>query len=216
MVTNNNNLNNLITYCHCTKEIIQFIKFLKGEINIPETYSKICFRTGVIKDTYINYNIKYYNIFNTSNICIIEICSNTKYIYNNLYLYNFRPNIKKYYKNVSKEILNNYKVEKQSDEEIENDILEIQKLLYPKKIIIVSHYNAKLNNRYLDSRNNLINLLDTICKKYNINFINPTNCPNFTNFTQEEIMSNDMAHYTALGILEFSKYINNYIQNIIL
>lgn len=34
------------------------------------------------------------------------------------------------------EILNNFNIEKQNDEEIENDILEIQKILYPKKLLL--------------------------------------------------------------------------------
>lgn len=32
---NHNNLNNLVNYCHSTKEVIQFIQFLKGELIIP-------------------------------------------------------------------------------------------------------------------------------------------------------------------------------------
>ena len=46
--------------------------------------------------------------------------------------------------------------------------------MFPKKIIIVSHYNSTKNDEYITSRNNLINLLDSICKKYHIPFINPT------------------------------------------
>jgi hypothetical protein len=64
----------------------------------------------------------------------------------------------------SREILDDYVIEKQSDEEIENNILKIQKFLYSKKIIIVFHYNLKQNGEYIKSRNNLINLLDNICK----------------------------------------------------
>jgi hypothetical protein len=121
--------------------------------------------------------------------------------------------IKYFIDNTPKHILDNYTIEIQSDEEIENDILEIQKLLYPKKIIIVSHYNSKLNGEYLNSRNNLINLLDKICLKYDIPFINPTNI--LSNYTQEKVMSSDLGHYTDFGRIQFSKYINNYIKDII-
>jgi hypothetical protein len=34
-INNNNNLNNLLNYTHCTKEVIQFINFLKGSLIIP-------------------------------------------------------------------------------------------------------------------------------------------------------------------------------------
>jgi len=51
-ISNHNNLNNLINYCHSTKEVIQFIKFLKGEF-----YSKLeIFRCDtIIVEQYKNY-----------------------------------------------------------------------------------------------------------------------------------------------------------------
>jgi len=84
-------------------------------------------------------------------------------------------------------------------------------MLYPKKIIIVSHYNSKLNGEHINSRNHLINLLNCICKKYDIHFINPTII--LSNFTQDEIMSSDLGHYTNFGINEFSNYINNFLKS---
>ena len=109
------------------------------------------------------------------------------------------------------EILNSYITEKQSDEEIENDILEIQKLFYPKKIIIISHYNSKINGEYFTTRNNLINLLDSICKKYNIPFINPTNV--LSGYSQEQVITSDLGHYTEFGINKFTDYVNQYINS---
>lgn len=50
----NNNLNNLITYTHSTKEVIQFIKFLTGELCIPPPYNKFCFRTGICDKNLLN------------------------------------------------------------------------------------------------------------------------------------------------------------------
>lgn len=222
-INNNNNLNNLLNYTHCTKEVIQFINFLKGELIPPPPYNILCFRSALCNNIGINF-IDFYNIlFNNTNIFIIEICSRKKYIHNGFYMHHlpFDKNIQKFdspdiifFKdNTPKYILDNYIVEIQSDEEIENDILEIQKLLYPKKIIIISHYNAKLNNEYFNSRNNLVNLLDKICLKYNISFINPTKI--FSNYSQEDIMRNDLGHYTDLGKAEFIKYLNNYINNLI-
>ena len=212
-IYNNNNLNNLINFSHSTKEVIQFIKFLKGELSIPNPYNKLCFRTGICDNIFIDYNDTYNKLFTDTDIFIIEICSNKKYIHNNFYLHHLcvdkrfsRNNV-----NTPHEILNNFTVEKQSDEEIENDILEIQKLLYPKKIIIVSHYNSKKNGEYINSRNYLINLLDNVCKKYDILFINPTNI--LSNYSQEEVITNDLGHYTDFGTNEFSNYINNFLKS---
>jgi hypothetical protein len=115
--------------------------------------------------------------------------------------------------NTPRHILDNYTIETQSDEEIENDILEIQKLLYPRKVVIVSHYNSKLNGEFIDSRNNLVCLLDKICEKHNIPFINPRDA--LGQYTQEQVMSDNLGHYTEFGLCEFGKYMNNYIKSII-
>jgi hypothetical protein len=219
----NNNLNNLLNYTHCTKEVIQFINFLKGKLIIPPPYNILCFRSALCNNIGINFIDFYNKLFNETRTFIIEICSRKKYIHNGFYMHHLpfdkilqkvdNNEIRYFINNTPKYILNNYTIEIQSDEEIENDILAIKKLLYPKKIIIVSHYNSKLNGEYLNSRNNLINLLEKICLKYNISFINPTEI--FSNYSQEDIMRNDLGHYTDLGREEFIKYLNNYINNLI-
>ena len=215
-ISNHNNLNNLINYSHSTKEVIQFIKFLKGELNIPRPYNKFCFRTAICENKFIDYNYNYNKLFVDTDIFIIEICSNKKYIHNNFYLHHLcvDKRFSGYNKNTPREVLDNYIIETQNDEEIENDILEIQHMLYPKKIIIVSHYNSKHNGKYINSRNNLINLLSTICKKYGIPFINPSDA--LSNYTQEQVMSNDLGHYTDFGVSAFSNYANTFIKNYIL
>ena len=211
-IDNHNELNNIITYTHSTKEVIQFIKFLKGELSIPNPYNKLCFRSAIYENKYINYIEIYNKIFVNTDIFIIEICSKKKYIHNNFYLHHLCVDKKSSYLSDKTpcEILDNYIIEKQSDAEIENDILEIQKMLYPKKIVIVSHYNSKQNGEHFDSRNHLINLLDNICKKYDIPFINPTIV--LSNYTQEDIMRDDLTHYTDNGIILFSNYVNNYLK----
>ena len=134
-------------------------------------------------------------------------------IHNNFYLHHLcvDKRFSDFHKNTPDEILNNFIIEKQSDEEIENDILEIQQMLYPKKIIIVSHYNSTQNCEYINSRNHLINLLDCICKKYDIPFINPTAV--LANYSQEQVITNDLGHYTDFGINYFSNYINNFLKS---
>ena len=213
-IENHNNLNNLINYTHSTKEVIQMIKFLKGELLIPQPYNLLCFRTGIVDRKYINYDKMYTNIFIDTSIFVIEICSNKVYCHNGYYLHHLSVDKRyNYYQICPLEILNNHSVTKQSNEEIENDILEIRKLLYPKQIIIVSHYNSKINGEFFNSRNNLINLLNNVCKKNNIYFINPTNV--LSNFSQEEICEKDLGHYNDLGLCEFSNYVNNYIKQLI-
>lgn len=210
-ILNHNNLNNILNYTHSTKEVIQLIKFLKGELVIPEPYNKLCFRTAITENKSIHHKDIYNKLFVNTDVFIIEICSSKKYIHNNFYLHHLCVDKRhsKWHKYTPIEILNDFIIEKQSDKEIENDILEIQKMLYPKKIIIVSHYNAKKNGQYINSRNHLIHLLDNICKKYNITFINPTIV--LSNYTQQQVLGSDLGHYTEIGKKQFSKYMNNYL-----
>ena len=212
-IYNHNNLNNIINYSHSTKEVIQYIKFLKGELLIPYPYNKVCFRTAICENRPIDYNPVYHKLFMNTDIFIIEICSNKKYIHNGFYLHHLcvDKRFSKYNRYTPPEITNNYILEKQSDEEIEQDILEIQKMLYPKKMIIVSHYNSKENGEYIPSRNELIQLLDCICKKYEFLFVNPTIV--LSNYTQEEVMSTDLGHYTDFGLNEFSAYMNTFLKS---
>ena len=212
-IHHHNNLNNMINYTHSTKEVIQFIRFLKGELTIPTPYNKLCFRTAICENKFINLNDSYKQWFMDSSLYIIEICSSKKYVHNNFYLHHLcvDKRFSDFYKyNTPRDILNDVIIEKQSDEEIERDILEIQQMLYPKKIIIVSHYNSKQNGEYIHSRNHLINLLDSICRKHHIPFINPTVV--LSNYTQEEVMTVDLGHYTDVGSHAFSNFMNDLLK----
>jgi hypothetical protein len=118
-INNHNGLNTLINYSHSTKEVIQFINFLKGELSIPNPYNKLCFRTAICDNKFIDYNDTYNKLFIDTDIFIIEICSNKKYIHNGFYLHHLcvDKRYSDYNKNTPHEILNNFIIEKQSDEE---------------------------------------------------------------------------------------------------
>lgn len=175
---------------------------MKGELNIPEPYNKLCFRTAICQNININYNDTYNKAFDDTDIFIIEICSTKKFIHNDFYLHHLCVDTRwpQFNNREPAEILNNVIIERQSDEEIENDILEIQQMLYSKR-----------NGELMNSRNNLIILLDSICKKYDIPFINPNNV--LSNYSQEEVMSPDLDHYTNFGINEFTNYVNNFVKS---
>jgi FkbM family methyltransferase len=211
----NTNLNELISYTHTTKEVLQLISFLKEEITIPPPYNTLCFRTAIDKSIGINMDNHYKCKFENSQVFIIELCSRKKYIHNNYILHHIcvdkRMTI--FNNNTPRHILDSYTIETQTDEEIENDILEIQKILYPRKVVIVSHYNSKLNGEFIESRNNLVCLLDKICEKHNIPFINPREA--LGQYTQEQVMSDNLGHYTEFGLCEFGKYMNNYIKTLL-
>ena len=213
-IKNNNNLNNLINYTHSTKEVLQQIKFLLGEKIFPSPFDKLCFRTGIIDNKPIIYDSEFNKLFSESTVCVIEICSDKKYMYDNFFLHHLcvDKRFPNYNINTPKPILDNFKCIKQTCDEIESDILEIKKLVEPRKILIVTHYNSKLNGQYIEQRDNLITLLYNICKKYNISIIKPSDV--LKDYTQEEVMTNDLGHYTSFGSSKFNEYINNYLNEL--
>jgi len=212
-IINNNNLNNYINYTHSTKEVIQLIMFLLGRLDLQSPYNRLCFRTGICDNIDIIYKLEYTKIFNDSNVCIIEICSDKKYVYNDVYLHHLCVDTRfaQYNHNTPQTILDNFKCIKQTYNEIENDILEIKALLEPRKILFVTHYNSKINGEYIESRNNLITFLGKTCEKYNIPIIKPSEV--LKEYKQEEVITSDLGHYTSFGLSKISEYIDAYINN---
>lgn len=212
----NNNLNNTISYLHNTKEMIQMIQVLRKELILKPPYNKLCFRNGILYNKPIEINNDHINLFNNSNVVILEICSIKKYIHNNYYLHHMAVSSALghvIHKDTPKYIADTFSILKQDYDELENDIIILQKMLYPKKIIIVTHYNAKLDGEYISSRNFLINALEQICNKNNIYLINPSIV--LENMHQSEVLKEDLGHYTSKGANMIKQYINDFIQSIL-
>ena len=110
------------------------------------------------------------------------------------------------YKNTPEDIFNETNVILQTNEEIENDILEIQKLVFPRPIIVISHINVTYKGKKLHKRDYLITLLEKICKKNKIMFINPTNL--LTQFEQSDIMEPDLGHINPITKHILYRHIN--------
>jgi len=212
-IKNNNNLNNLINYTHSTKEVLQQIKFFLGDKYFPSPFDKLCFRTGIITNIPISYDTEINELFEKSTVCVIEICSDKKYIYDDYYLHHLcvDKRFSSNHRNTPQIILDKFKCIKQTYAEIENDILEIISLLGKKKIILVTHYNSKLNGEYIESRNNLITFLSGVCEKNNIPIIRPAEV--LKDYKQEEVITEDLGHYTSFGMSKFNEYINNYLND---
>lgn len=214
-VGNNNYLNMELTFTHNTKEVIQFIKFLREEKEMPPPYDRLCFRTP-IDEKWSNGVIlseEQKHKFKTTKVFVIEICSRKKYIHNGYYLHHLAidnrfPPCEIIPENIKKEV----EIIKQTDKEIEEDIDNILSLVHPTKIVIVSHYNAKLNGEYIPERNNLINLLEDICHRKNIPFINPTVV--LKDITQEQAVLVDLGHYTRMAQNIMKDYIYNFCINL--
>ena len=210
-ISGHTNLNTMINFTHSTKEVIQMIQFIQGVREIPAPYDMVCFRTGIMQRTPIEYSPEFRTLFEQTDTFIVEICSRKKYVHGGYYLHHLCVDMRKpkHHHVTPADIMAEYTVEHQSDSEIEQDLIEIQSLLYPKRMIVVSHYNSKIHGKYIDSRDELIRLLQSICETHQIPFVNPTEV--LKQFPQEDVMKTDLAHYTDVGLREFSQYMDQYV-----
>jgi hypothetical protein len=182
-----------------------------GQLKLEAPLDKLCFRTGIVENRPINYNEALLLKFIESTTIIIEICSDKTWVYNNNYLHHLcvDKRFASFNNNTPKQVLNDFKCIKQTPEEIEADLLKIKDLIKPRKMILVTHYNSVINGNFIESRNNLMMLLNKIAKMYDINIVNPSEV--LKAYKQEEVMKEDLGHYTDFGLTKITEYLNNYI-----
>ena len=174
-----------VTYTHNTKEVLETIKYCKcGHLSPEKTLTT--FRTPILHNRKLYYNNTLINNFNNTNVFFIEIASRLTHQYNNVYVHHILSS--------NEELSKNIIITKQTDEEIENDIINIKKEL-KRPIIIIGHvvtYNH-------GSRYELLKLLETICLKYNILFINPFKEITMKNYNIINLLEDDLTHYNSEG-----------------
>lgn len=206
----NNNLNNELNYPHSTKEVIQMLQFMKGEIDIPAPYNTLCFRTAICDNEPVKKDGKYVEMFEKAETFLVEISSRKNYVHNSYYLHHL-PFDKNYfiirgkgenfglslYESKCPEVIRNFKIETQTDEEIESDIVTINNILSGKKLVIVSHLNIEIDGEKIAARENLISLLKSLCQKHSIHFLSPSDL--MSDYQQEEYLKSDLCHYTEEG-----------------
>lgn len=196
-----------LNYPHYTKEILQQIRYLKYK-NIPNNLTKYCFRSSLLNrcQTEISndsYN-KLKNDFDRSSFFLLEIASRISYKYNNLYLHHIAEDPQYNFPDRNKIIK-----EDLTDEEIEDDIIQIRNELYPKPFIIISHFATYESGK----RYELIKLLENICKKFNIPFINQSDI--IKKYDNNIILNEPvLAHYTKEGLEYVGKYLYDKINNV--
>jgi hypothetical protein len=150
-----------ISYTYDTKEILEVIRFIKYDHLSPEQ-TITTFRTPMIEKKPV-YAKDFEGIFEKTDIFVIEICGKNSYKYNNIFVHSALADFS------NETIAQKIEIHKQSDEEIENDIIEIMNKLNSRKIIIVGH----IVTEYKGERYELSKLLQNICIKYNLVFIDP-------------------------------------------
>jgi hypothetical protein len=203
---------NFLGKLHNTKQHIQFIKFIKDEILLPDdilinfltSYSNInrCRWWGVWED-YSLLPSKKENIKNQFEECewyLFEICSLKLYKNNNF--------------DVQFELTDEYDCILQTEEELFEDLRTIRELIpYNKKILFQVHFRP---NVIYNDANKTIEKRETICKVINNFCENNRNTfmydPSVLVQTNHSLIASDDSHFTLSGhIASFNYIYDNYI-----
>ena len=195
-----------LTYPHYTKEIIQAIEYCKGISNISLEDSRHCFRSGILNNNIISHE-QFLDEYNKTDIFVIEIASRISYKYNSLYVHHIAKDHS--YTGID---INNIEVRDLTDFEIESDLLEIKRLLCPKPFLVVSHISTRSSGK----RYELICLLDTLCKKHNIVFYNPSTL--LETYSEDDLFEkeNVLSHYSLFGKTVISNVYKEIIDKMII
>jgi hypothetical protein len=208
-VSGNTRISDALTYTHTTKEVLQLIAFMKGELRLQAPYNRICFRAGILQEKGLEWRPQLLNVFEDTEIFVVEVCSRKKYMYGGLCLHDLSVDRRfpGFNKGTPSEIMDGVEIVEQTDDEIRQDLLEIREVLGHRKMIVVSHYNARVSNgEVLAARDELIRLLKGICAENTIPFLDPTEA--LKDFPQDVVMGADLCHYTGAGMAEFTKKLN--------
>lgn len=193
-----------ISYTYDTKEILEVIRFIKYNHLSPEQ-TITTFRTPMIEKKPV-YAKDFEGIFENTDIFVIEICGKNSYKYNNTYVHSALAQFS------DENIANSIEIHKQSDEEVENDIIEIMNQLNTRKIIIVGH----IVTEYQGERYELSKLLQNICIKYNLAFIDPAIEITKKGYNIHDLVAHEkkIYHYNDTGHTVMKQIYEEFIANI--
>jgi len=193
-----------VSYPHYSNEIIEVIKFCKyGHISPEETVAVM--RTPILQKSPIC-SSSFKDEFDSTTVFVIEIASRKAYKLNGRYVHHIL-----YDDDVFGEYRDRIQLVEESDEEIESNILWLKKEL-ARPIVIVSHittYNS-------GSRYDLTKLLETICLKHNILFLNPTIELSRRGFNLKELLDQEVSlvHYNETGHSAIKDVYKEYLVNV--
>ncbi|MRR15572.1 MAG: hypothetical protein EG826_03830 [Deltaproteobacteria bacterium] len=136
---------NAISFVHTTREIIQLMKFITKQIEVPDTINPFCFRTGILNRKPVSHSESFLSQFTEADLFVIEISAMKNYVFQGYYLHHLAVDRRlEFASETPEQIVRETEVLYQDREEIEKDIAEIMRLVHPRKILIASHINATI------------------------------------------------------------------------
>lgn len=189
-----------VHYPHNTKQVIQYIKFIKGDIEIDEEMYRYIFRSCYSDNNFFIDRVKLRKELLLADSVFIELCSRKKYTKKGYYIHHAAADKGDAPSNnliENKKFNEDYQLEIQSKDEIETDILEIIKLLNGKKVVFVTHIDYGIKIRKV-----LIDEILEICNKHSIPCVNPSD--------KIDVLKKEMKdsnHFSSLGFGILADYI---------
>lgn len=189
-----------VHHTHNTKEVIQYLGYINGDIDIDKKMHRYIFRSCYLKNRFSVNREKLRKEFHLSDTVFIELCSRKKYVKNGYFIHHLAADKGDAASNNSIENetrSSEYELTIQSKDEIESDILEIARLLQDKKVVFVTHIDYGI-----EVRKELINEIAEICNKHNLFYIDPSD--------KLDVLKNEMKdsnHYSSRGLQILADYI---------
>jgi hypothetical protein len=191
-----------LTYPHYTKEVIQAITYCKGTHAFDNSLTQHCFRAGILHKRPILYQKELQRQFENTDVFVVEIASRIAYEWNGLYVHHILTEEQYGFHDIS-----NIRQRDLTDDEIEADLLTIKRELYPKKLLVVPHVYTRTHGK----RYELVQLLERLCYKHDIPFMNPSARTQHI----QGIYENEQAfHYTPTGHALIGQHYKEVIETI--
>lgn len=198
----------IISFVHSTKQMIQFIRYCRGELILESPFNTLCFHVPLILQQNgiqytVNYNTEYTTLFNNSKVVIIEVCGRKIYEYKGIYLQELAVDTKyPHHKHTPLDILKDINIYYQTEEEICEDFTIILDMLKDKKIFIVPHINVC----NLPRRTELIHMIKKISKEFQVEYIDP--CDFFKMEFLDSVIEDDLIHYKEDSLKKWKNYLS--------
>jgi len=183
------NIRDSLTYPHYSKEILQAAQFCKGDLLIPPESTQYIFRSGILAKQSL-FPALFKDDYEKTDLFVVEIASRLFYKYGDYYTHHIITEPQYGFQDISNVIQGQL-----TDSEIEEDLLQLKRILHPKPMCIVTH----ICTRTYGTRYELVQLLKRLCSTYSIPLFDPVEQvagydPDIL-YQKEAVLS----HYTAQG-----------------